>query len=165
MVKNDIAYVPLAPAPTSEVIAPTKIDIPTYPDKGVAFAGFSKTLLGQNSYKLNPQEPFDFNIDTVCAGGETGFNYTISTHTGKTHYVTDLFIVAWPNSVNRITLSDPENGKVFFYKLNDNGAQLIGYYVHFSAPIELKNNRMRLGLSAAAAATDEYVINIYGWSE
>lgn len=162
---KEVAYVPLIPLIDTEFIAPAKIDTPSYPDKGVAFANFSKTLLTQNSYKLNPQTPFDFNIDTVAAGGETSFTYNISPNVGKEHYITDIFIVAWPNAVNRLSLLDPEDGRVFFIKLNDNGGILFGYHIHFTVPVKMKSNRVRLSLSAAATASDEYVLNIYGWSE
>jgi len=165
MKNNDVAYVPIAPTIPSEVAVPTKIDIPTYPDRGTSYAGYSKTLLGGNSYRLNPQEPFDLNFDTVAVGGETSFTYNLSSQTGKSHFITELFIIARPNAVNRLTLSDPVSGKVFFYRVNDNGGTIRGDYLQFSVPIELKGAQMRLTLSAAAVASDEYVINVYGWSE
>jgi len=160
----EVVYKPQSLAGTQSN-APKEIDKPEYDDVGVSFKGYSKTPLGNKEYRLNTQTPFDANFRTVAVGGETQFNYSLSQNTTSKHFITDIFFTCWPNSVNRVYLSDPSTGRIFFYVLNQNLAFIQSYSMHFSIPIQITNNQVRLVLSAAAAASDEYVINFYGWSE
>jgi len=160
----DVVYKPSSLPNQADINAPKEIDKPEYDDIGVSFKGYSKTPMGNKEYRLNPQTPFDANFLTTAAGGETSFNYSLSSDTTKKYFITDMFISAWPNSVNNIRFSDYSSGKIFLYKINDN-FYIVPTYIHFSVPIQINSNVVIMTLSAAAAASDAYAINFYGWSE
>jgi len=160
----EIAYKPLEPFKSASAQAPLKIDIPNYPDAGVSYAGYSKKIFSNEIFKLNKQTPFDFNFDWLPAAGVTTTNFILSQSTDK-HYLTDMFITCWPNSVNKLKLQDGVVGRTVFWILNQNISSIQSYNVHFTVPIQLTNNMLTAVLSAPAVATDEYVVNFYGWSE
>lgn len=153
-------YVPYTSTPKPEI--PTE-QVPTYPDKGISYAGYSKTLVGQGRYQLNPQTPFDTNIISTPAAGTTLINFNLSPSTDKDHYITDLFFIGLPSAFTTISLADYATGKIFFSTLN-NMFTPNGFYVHFSVPIKV-SSRVLLTLYAPSVAGDQYVTNIYGWYE
>lgn len=159
----DVVYKPVSLPDQADINAPKEIDKPEYEDVGVAYKNYSKTALGGGQYKLNPQQPFDANFLTTYVGGETGSNYTLGTDTSKTYYLTDLFLSVWPNSVNNIRFSDA-SGRIFYYQINDNFTIPVTT-MHFTIPIKLSSNVVTMTLSAAAAASDAYAVNFYGWTE
>ena len=159
---GDVVYKPVSLPDQADINAPKEIDKPEYDDVGVSYKNYSKVPLGNNQYKLNPQQPFDSNHMTTFAGGETGVNYTLGSATDKTYFITDMYISAWPNSVNNLRFAD--SSRVFYYQINDNFTIPV-VAVHFTIPIKLSSNIVTMTLSAAAVASDAYAVNFYGWYE
>lgn len=153
--------------PTSKDIpvnAPQKIDEPSYPDAGTAYAGYSKTLQTGNQFRLNPQTTFDYNLNwTPGAGVTSGWTYLTSAQ-DKTHYVTSIVITPWPNSVNSIEFREYQTGRRFYVQINDNFT-IAPTAINFGIPIKIQNGAIQFVLSAAAVASDQYAVNIYGWYE
>lgn len=70
---------------------PREIDKPDYPDIGVKYAGYSKTLISKNNYRLNPQTPWSYTQKTgTLAPGTTIINYLANPPEGKKLYITGL---------------------------------------------------------------------------
>lgn len=87
-----VAYVPINNSKIPDSQAPTKIDTPQYPDKGVSYAGYSKTPLSGNQFRLNPQEILNYTFsDTnkvnVLVSESCGFP-----ENDKTLYITSMQI-------------------------------------------------------------------------
>lgn len=164
MVDKAIAYKAISKVSNADFNAPKEIDKPEYDDKGVSYKTYSKTAKGSKEYLLNPQTPFDANFITTCVGGETAFNYTLGADTTKTYYLTNLVISVWPNSVNNITFTEQSTGRTIYTQINDNFTIPVTSLT-FVVPIPIRSNIVRMTLSAAAAASDTYAINFYGWSE
>lgn len=157
-----VAYTPTS----SEIptLAPQKIETPSYPDEGVAYAGYSKTLMAGNQYKLNPQVKFDYNLHwTPGAGTTSGWSW-LSNAQDKNHYISAIVITPWPNSVNSIEFREYQTGRRVYVQINDNFTIPVTA-VNFTIPIKIKNGAIQFVLSAPAVASDEYAINIYGWYE
>lgn len=160
---KEVVYKPVSLPDQADINAPKEIDKPEYDDAGVSYKTYSKIALGGSQYKLNPQQPFDANFLSVAAGGETYFGYNLGSDTSKTYYITDLFLSVWPNSVNNVRFEDV-SGRVFYRQVNDNFTIPVTT-MHFTVPIKITGSAVYMRLSAAAAASDTYAVNFYGWTE
>lgn len=160
--KIGVAYVPTS----SDIpaLAPQKIEEPSYPDIGTAYAGYSKSLMSGNQFKLNPQNTFDYNLNwTPGVGIVSGWAYLTEAH-DKSHYITSIVITPWPNSVNSIEFREYETARRFYVQINDNFTIPVTA-INFGIPIKIQNGAVQFVLSAPAVASDQYAINIYGWYE
>jgi len=160
--KNPVAYVPITETPQNPIQAPTKIDVPNYPDKGTAYAGFSKTLISGNNYKLNPQTPFDSNVATIYAAGNTTSTITLVEDTTADCYITTIVIYANMAAQTVCRLQDPANGRIYWRGLLTNTVRPTQFTL--SAPLKT-SYRAQFVMSTPAAGGEEVAINIYGWAE
>lgn len=166
------AFIPISKdLPTiSNSNAPSKIDTPNYPDKGVAFAGFSKTLISGNEFKLNPQDEHDINMSGTLAGGETLLNTGVISAT-KDYYVTDMILdhyrVGVVGNTYEISIKDGNDAvRVLLRELHFSDLMTLPLVLHFSTPIKFsKGNACVIQFSNAAGAGDYILINLYGWLE
>jgi len=167
MAKNkETVYVPTAPVSKEQAQAPTKIDTPDYPDKGVGFANYSKTLISGNNFKLNPQIPFDYNVTWTPAGGVTNVTLNLTQSNQNVHYLKKILISHYTINSMIITLSDPLNGRVFLlFRYNNSAFSDRTINFDFDIPLKIETNQIQVTLSAGAVLGDEFNINIYGYSE
>lgn len=164
---KEVAYVPIAPAPNEQVKAPEKIEEPQYPDKGVSYGGYSKTLFTGNQYRLDKQDAAYNGGAAVFAGGEAGA--TIS-HPGggtKNFYCTNLVFMTQKAgviaNVDNITIRDGSLNKMILKELVINNTLL---NFHFTVPLLFtKGNSLVINYTNARAAGDIVAINFYGWVE
>lgn len=134
--------------------------IPPYPDAGVMYARYSKTQIGQNTYRINPQNPV-----AATAQIPNGFSiadlYTVPG--GKTFYMTDLVIQKETDaSTNSLFLSDGPLGGVTsvlqHYTLDDAQRESS---LHFEVPLIFKvSARFSLLINAS-----DVRLNCVGWIE
>ena len=162
-------YVPIAPANAKIIDAPIKIDIPSYPDKGTAYAGFSKSLFTGNQYRLNPQSPFDFNI-LWSPTASTSTTLLLSGDANSEHYITAIHISSWQNVTgNELTIVEAITGRTIFKCVldgsivGDNGIKHI--VINPIVPIKLKDNRVTASVTSLVSAGSKIIFNIYGWQE
>jgi hypothetical protein len=166
-----VAYVPLAPAPQNDIQAPTKIDIPSYPDKGVAYAGFSKTIFSGNSYQLNPQSLVDFNSSANFLGGESGVS--IAMDATKDFYCSKIVLMSWhPGASANIDTINVRSGstdnKLILHEMSVFTTAGFTNMVNldFNVPLLFqKGQSIVVNYSRARDAGDKIVINLYGWLE
>lgn len=173
---KEVAYVPVSQVKENQVAAPTKIDTPSYPDRGVAYAGYSKTPLSGNQFILNPQTPWTFTQFITSFVG-------VQVHTlgypdkGKTLYIKSLQIgtsISAVDANSHITLFDYPKGGVTpktLFKMGllrsehinftfDVPLKVEGYYDSSSIP-----SGLTLYVSSGAATLNTVVINMQGWIE
>lgn len=174
MAKNkDVAFVPIAPVkPEQAQEAPTKIDTPQYPDAGVNYANYSKSVFSGNTYRLNKQEPMNF---YYLAGPILGVsNYTTGfPKEGKKVYITSMqltFDIVAENSDSYFSLingSDSSNIKFYLRNLR-NGV------VQFTFPVPLifdtaytgsAPSGLNIQISAGTSDINSCSINFQGWTE
>lgn len=166
------AFVPISKdLPTiSNSNAPSKIDTPNYPDKGVSFAGFSKTLISGNEFKLNPQDELDINLSGNFVGGETQASTNVFSIT-KDYYVTDAIIdnyrAGLVGQTYEISIKDGNDAvRILLRELHLCSSSAAHLVLHFSVPIKFsKGNQCILSFSNARGAGDYILINFYGWLE
>lgn len=172
-----VAYVGIGTQQTPNIQAPTKIDTPQYPDKGVSYAGYSKTALSNNQYKLNPQEIINYtysatNKVNVIVSQTIGYP-----ENGKTFYVSSIQI---HTSVPALTAGS-------YIEFNDYLAGVSGNTVYrqelvrsetihiaFPTPLVFKNSfitgstpsGLELKYSTGVGGTINAIsVNIQGWVE
>jgi hypothetical protein len=166
--KNEVAYVPLAPVEKSQVQAPEKIEEPQYPDKGVAYGGFSKTLFTGNQYRLSKQDYIDSNVSSTFTGGETGVAITNPGGGTKDFYCSKIIITSQKAgaiaNVDEISVRDGlNNRRLLLRELTINNVLLD---FDFVVPLFFsKNNPIYVTYSAARVAGDILAVNLYGWIE
>lgn len=110
--------------------------MPPYPDAGVKYAGYSKTIKG-NSWKINKQQSVACNVFFNSA---TASSYNLfSPPSGKAFYLTDLYIHPSTGGTNIIYLTDGP--------LTTVNSVLQQYYVatnpvvlHFDVPIRFETS-------------------------
>lgn len=153
--------------------APQKIDTPQYPDAGISYAGFSKTLYAGNIFRLNPQQPIDWNITQTWGAGSTGaqfFGPTGILTEGKDFYVNKIIIGNYKQAAvgnnDTITLASGSDAKLVLRELQPT---LIANFLldfNFETPLKFKKgNTIVVQYSAARGAGDFLVLNMYGWAE
>jgi len=164
---SPIVYVPAIKTTEKVINAPTNIDKPDYPDIGVAYAGYSKTLLSGNQYRLNPQAPYDQTNIINYLGASTLTTITNLTG-GKDLYCTKiimyLFRVGGGIGGSYVNIGD---GTVVRVSVMENPAVATeGFILDFPTPIKFsKDNNFLVAYSTARAAGDRLLINFIGWIE
>lgn len=169
MAKN-IVYKPVSLDPISNINAPKEIDKPDYPDKGIAYAGYSKTLLSGNNYQLNPQIPADININWTFVGGELAFDLNRVNQETKDFYCTKVHIT-YKNNGSAVALNDDiriragSSGYIFLV-FAENSAAYWELDLEFNVPIFVpKGSGLRFSFTRARAANEFLCANFYGWEE
>lgn len=169
--KIGVAYVPTS----SDIpaLAPQKIEEPSYPDVGTAYAGYSKALMSGNQFKLNPQTPVDWNITNTWGAGSTGGSFTGPSgvlQDGKDFYVTKIIIGNYNGgavaNIDTITLSSGSSAKLVLRELQPSLTGNFLLDLDFLTPIKFdKGQGIGITYSNARAAGDFLVLNMYGWAE
>ncbi len=163
-------YKPATQADDVIINAPKEIDKPEYPDKGVSYAGFSKTLLSGSNYQLNPQIQADINIGWSFAGGELAFDLNRVNQETKDFYCSKVHIT-YKNNGSAVALNDTimlragQSGYIFLV-IAENPATYWELDLEFTIPILIqKGNGMRFSFTRARAANEFLSANFYGWEE
>jgi hypothetical protein len=141
--------------------------ISNYEDPGTEFKGYSRSLLSNNQYKLNPQEEADINISTTYAGGELSTNINNNTLLSKTFYCTDIIMSAITShlvgSTDIITINDRSTLRLV---LSEVATQNNVLQFHFTVPIKFtKGGYFNVSYNTARSANDHLSFNAYGWFE
>ena len=150
------AYVPISSKFDKNTLNP---QVPPYPDKGVAYAKYSKTEIAKGEYKLIPQTPFDANIYGTIAG--VGASLYSFSETGD-HFITDIVISASVTSITRFVLVIGRNICNFYAPA---GTTTEHFRFTVPLPIYQSNSAIVLYNTPNGAALDTVAINIYGWVE
>lgn len=167
---DELAYKPISIDNVTNINAPKEIDKPDYPDKGVEYAGFSKTLLGGNDFQLNPQIEADINFFVTWLFGETGNDLNRVNQVTKDFYLKRLYFNHHNNgavtgSVCSITFKSGSGGTIFL-SLQENPATFATYDIEFPVPIKIeKGSPVHIEFSRARVANESSGINLYGWEE
>jgi len=162
---NQVVYKPLTKPDNKVVNAPTKIEEPSYPDKGTAYAGFSKKLMSQNTYRLDPQEQFDQNGISIFPAGTTTTSISITNDSSKNLYITRIIMFTLFGAINRVNIGDTSNGKIFLAAGINTSTSWIMQSFDFGIPIKINSNSITMQLNAGAVAGDTIILNTYGWAE
>lgn len=169
MAKN-VVYTPVSLDSISNINAPKEIDKPDYPDKGIAYAGYSKTLISGNQFQLNPQIQADLNFNWTFAAGDTATAVTRINQDTKDFYCTDIFINYKNNGAvvgisNLMYIRFASAGQVYFVGCEPTAA----YWelsLHFDTPIKIpKGDRIYFTYDRARIAGEVICGNMYGWEE
>lgn len=160
-----------APSISGVVIeAPKEIDKPNYPDKGISYAGFSKSLYSGNEFKLNPQIEADINFFVTWLFGETNLDLNRVNQSTKDFYLKRLYFNHHNNgavtgSVCSITFKAGAGGTTFL-SMQENPATFATYDIEFPIPIKIPVGLpINISFSRARAANESSGINFYGWEE
>jgi len=139
-----------------EGISSTQIkQIPPYPDAGVTYAGFSKTIKGQD-FKINKQEP----INTNANSDQNFAVYTVPR--GKAFYLTNLTLQSPGTGTNTLYMTDGTLGAVvgviqLFKMMANEEITLV-----FDVPIKFTQF---LELTPAVGGAQRIYANATGWIE
>lgn len=163
-------YKPATQANDVIINAPKEIDKPEYPDKGINYAGFSKTLLSGNNYQLNPQIPADININYSFVGAELAFDLNRVNQESKDFYCTKVHLT-YKNNGSAVAINDDiriragSNGYIFLV-FAENPAAYWELDIKFTIPIFIpKGSGLRFSFTRARAANEFLCANFYGWEE
>jgi hypothetical protein len=171
MVKN-VVYKPVSLDPVTNINAPKEIDKPDYPDKGIAYAGYSKTNLGNSQYRLNPQNTFRSTGTKMFIGGE--LTSDVSFNNEKTIYIKKITFSYHRAAAHAfgspwIILEVLENGSAgedILVLLEPQPAGRHYFDYDFEIPIKIPiNGGIRFYFSLARAASEYLYFNFYGWEE
>lgn len=166
------AVVYKTPSEVKEAIinAPKEIDKPDYPDRGISYAGFSKTLRSGNNYELNPQTQEDLNFNWTFGAGDTATAVTRINQDTKDFYCTDIFI-NYKNNAAVVAVGDlmyirfGAAGKIYFVG-NEPSDPYWDMAIHLTAPIKIpKGDRIYFTYTRARIAGEVICGNMYGWEE
>jgi hypothetical protein len=168
-----VAYKPLNNVDLSKVEVPTKIDIPNYPDVGIRYEGYSKTIYSGNTFRLNPQEVAEGSINATYAAGNLGFSILGSSgglNSAKDLYVTKLIIQNYTTGVvattDTVTLFSGTVVKLRIRELQPSGNGNFFLNFDFAVPIKFnKNVAITYTFSRGRTAGDFTVLSIFGWQE
>lgn len=176
--KQPVAYVPLTTAGSNlQIQGPTKIDTPDYPDEGVSFAKFSKTLISNNQYKLNPQQPHVSWSFSSLPGAGTNVNFVKagSVIADKDFYVTDMTLslyttYAGATVCSYLNIRDGVGGAVrcvLLEKTNTAGANFNNYTIHFDVPVKFSKEQpyINFNFGVARIIGDVISFTFSGWAE
>lgn len=176
MAKKEVAYVPITQVKENQVNAPTKIEEPQYPDKGVSYAGYSKTTLSGNQFILNPQTPWFYVLVRPSFIG-------IESHplpypeAGKKLYISSMQIntsisAVDVNSYIEILSEAPGVGNyTTLFKTALLRSETTNFY--FSVPLVVSDSYnpnitptgLTINISSGAATLNVTSINLQGWIE
>lgn len=164
----DLAYVPTSSGNfAKEIIAPTKIDTPNYPDQGIAFAGFSKTLYSGNEYRLNPQSEDDqsFLFHYVAP---TGLSTIPNPWGGKDFYCTKIILQTYVAGAmiagDYVIVADGSVTRCAMFE--DPLRPINTYNLDFNTPLKFtKGNNIQIVYTGDRAAGDYTILNLFGWTE
>jgi len=167
---KSVVYTPVSLDPISNINAPKEIDKPDYPDKGISYAGYSKTLISGNQYQLNPQEQKDFTFSNRWNAGDKTANCERESRYTKDFYCTKIILcelntaALWA-STSKISICDGNSIRVMIIEPNQSGIPW-NLSIDFDIPLKFtKGNTIKLIHSVGRAAGDEWVLNLYGWEE
>jgi hypothetical protein len=166
--KNEIAYVPIAPVEKAQVQAPEKIEEPQYPDKGVSYGGYSKTLFTGNQYRLSKQDYVDNNTSITFAALATGVSITNPGGGNKDFYCNKMIITSQKSgaiaNIDEVSVRDGLNNiRLRLRELTINNVLL---NFDFVVPLFFsKSNPITVVYTQARAAGDILAVNLFGWIE
>ncbi len=173
-----VAYVGIGTQQNPNIQAPTKIDTPQYPDKGVSYAGYSKIAMSGNQFQLNPQEIVNYHYDTgskvavevievlndVLPNGKTLYITSLQIYFSILNLVADSFIkLEYFSSAGYVT--------IWGVNILRNGDGLVA---NFPTPLKFDNTKkldsfatgLQLHYSTGAANTINNIsFNFQGWIE
>lgn len=137
------------------------MQIPPYPDAGVSFAGFSKTLNG-TTYKLNKQNAVVCNVQLLSIDSS---KILLNVPRGKAFYMTDLIIERFDNGITDLYLTDGPlaavAGVFMDFEVFGPSSNAPRGVFHFSVPIKFViAPTLTIGLSGS-----QIYFNAVGWLE
>jgi len=163
---KEIAYVPISKVSPQNIEAPKKIDEPSYPDKGVSYAGYAKKFLGGGDYQLLKQYPYlqVFSATWAASNNEIAFN--VSPHEGKTLYISDVAITTFTTSTVGMDCRmsfQSYNGGFALGTVVMRGGQNNSITIHYSAPIPI--TFVSYGIVPSAIISGQASVTVSGWYE
>jgi len=168
MAKNkDVVYVPPSIISKTQIEAPTKIDTPQYPDAGVDFGGYSKTIYSGNTYRLNAQNVTDINISHTFTGASFGLSILRANKDKKNFYCTKINISRYRAGAivgsSFLSVYDGVSGRILMHSIEPTGA-FWSIDLDFKVPLRFDTD-ISVSTSTAFAINDSLCLNFYGWEE
>lgn len=166
----DVVYKPISLDTTSIIDTPKEIDKPDYPDRGVSYAGYSKTPRSGNSYELNPQIEADINFNYSFNGIETNLDLNRVNQDTKDFYCKHIFIT-YKNNGSAVAVNDIINltagiGGTNFLTFNEDPAAYWILDLELDTPLLFpKGKTITLNFSRVRALNENISVNYYGWEE
>lgn len=166
---NFVAFKPFVESKPSQINAPTKIDVPDYPDcGGIEYANYCKRLISGNDYRLIPQDKVDINYIISATAGQNTFSLVRPNSDTKDFYCQRIVMSCQKASgVGGIN--------VYFTICDDTKVRLVNrenttsaydYQFEFPVPIKFsKGNTIKVIFTVNRNANDKLYINFYGWEE
>lgn len=163
--KNPVAYVPTSKTTEAVITAPTKIDIPEYPDVGVSFAGYSKKLSSGNSYRLSVQEPYECQTVFTWTAASTLLTLAINSKQGKTIFIKNITVTMYTDTACSIAIANYQGAGDFnnLAVLCCGAGQSNNMSIEYPAPIKI--DKISWAAQPNTAITGRVSIVITGWYE
>lgn len=176
MANKEVVYKPLSDtSKIQEIATPTKIDTPDYPDLGVSFAGYSKTLISGTTYKLNPQQLKQISLYSSFGGAFTSAVINKTELQEKDFYVTDIYLAlfsqyAGASLTSYVYIRDGVGGTrrvSVSERINTAANNFNTYVLHFDNPLKFskENQYIEIAFQTARIAGDSISITLSGWIE
>jgi hypothetical protein len=141
---------------------PQKIETPSYPDKGVAYAGYSKTYLAEGQYRLNPQRKLDISNYIIFPVAGNAFTNTTSVKAStEAYYITNMHLSFKATAEDIIEIT--YGGKILWIIVIPIG--ISNHVLKLDVPVKIEGNVLRFGYYNGYAINDIAALNFYGWIE
>lgn len=174
--ESSVVYSPIGEIPTQILQTPQKIDIPQYPDVGISFAGYSKSLYSGNIYKLNPQDRYIKHGVCIWGAGITAFYFDNLQYGKKDVYITDIIIYNHPINWGSLDYFSVQYGDgttnetVYRFppQLWTDGINPIAKIdTKFTIALKIPKTALRIYIVASSAPGNGSltIFNFYGWAE
>ena len=136
-----------------------------YPDEGVRFAGYAKTLKG-NSYVLLKQERYQLFERVVFASGSGSHYFNTNKPDNKNIYISSIIVTATRSAGNNYFTVGQRTSKpnitYFFVEVGD----VTTINITFQVPIKIDDTEYFCSrFFGDDAITDFVLINLFGWTE
>lgn len=143
------------------------IDKPDYPDQGISFAGYSKSLYAANQYRLNPQFFKNYNILNPADGSAV----QIVVENNKKFYLKKIILTltSTAGGVGRATLLVYEKTGVSVLLRLASSASVADERItkdwDFDVPIPLDDSFYYMYSGNGSVAAGTVFLNFIGWVE
>lgn len=150
-------------SPSTEV--PNKIETPSYSDSGVGFENYSKTLVGNETYRLNKQEKYLYSSSyTFVGGGGLSYGVTTGLAAGTNLYITRLIIEVVKTNAAIIGINNGTNTTRFCtWHVAAGGEDLVD--IKLDQPYLESTGVLTFSSSVNFAVGDILCWSIYGYTE
>lgn len=148
--------------------------IPPYEDKGIKYQGYSKTKIGNNEYKLNPQTLYSTILEVTNLVAGTQNNTMHAPPEGQILYISYMDIntsisAVDPNSYVKLLNGRPTQKVVWHTGLLRSETRSFNFdpplVLDIAHEIGVVPSGFQIEVRSGAATINKMLINIRGWTE